>query len=329
MTAVPSLLPEFAAAVPDWKQTLTVPLWRPDPPRDAALNSAIVAHISALGDLRSPAPGTNAIVHFADDNLAEPLDTLFSGLELCSHQEGVRVVVILVLPCGSFQRPRSALERRLGAQGSRWAGSVAVTEDYARGWSRTFAVTKTPSTCLINAWGQPVWQHTGRLDPRSFGAALEEHLLEGIPQQPRPLRLAVGPGGRAPDVLFKFARGGQMALRRLRGQRVLLNFWQSWSAPCLSELGRLQRVHSQSGRRRPIILAVNDGEELTHIAEVQREHRLEIALIPDPKREISQRYGVDCWPVTVAIDENGIVDGVQFGLAGTAVAGHSLAGANP
>ena len=46
-----------------------------------------------------------------------------------------------------------------------------------------------------------------------------------------------------------------LALDRLRGQQVLLNFWQSWSAPCLRELRRLQRLHEESSKHGLVIMA--------------------------------------------------------------------------
>ena len=147
-----------------------------------------------------------------------------------------------------------------------------------------------------------------------MAAALDEHLIPGLPPRSRLLRLAVQPGDRALDVLFEFAEGERLALRRLRGRRVLLNFWKSWSTPCLEELSRLQRMHDEAGREGPVILAINDGEDPEHLAEIRREHKLTVTLVPDPYRRISRRYGVNCWPTTVSIGEDGLVNRVQFGL---------------
>jgi peroxiredoxin len=95
---------------------------------------------------------------------------------------------------------------------------------------------------------------------------------------------------------------------------VLLVFWKSWSTPCIRELRRLQRLHDQTGQQGPVILAINDGEDPRRIAEIRREHEFTFKLIADPRRRISRRYGVHCWPTTVSIDACGLVERVHFGM---------------
>jgi peroxiredoxin len=117
------------------------------------------------------------------------------------------------------------------------------------------------------------------------------------------------------DATFEGDQGQVLALRRLRGRQVLLNFWQSWSAPCIKELRRLQLLHEAGGERTPVIVAVNGGEARDVIAEVRRQHKLTFALVPDADQRIARRYGVACWPTTVAINQEGIIERVQFGFS--------------
>ena len=105
-----------------------------------------------------------------------------------------------------------------------------------------------------------------------------------------------------------------MPLRRLRGQRVVLVFWKSWSAPCLEELRRLEEVQEQARRQGVVILAVNDGETPARLAEIRAEHHLNLTLVADPERTIARRYRVHCWPSMVSIDEGGLVERVHSGL---------------
>ena len=97
----------------------------------------------------------------------------------------------------------------------------------------------------------------------------------------------------------------------------MLNFWQSWSAPSSRELRRLQQLHEEGSKRGLVILAVNGGEERTVLAEVRRQHNLTFTLIHDPGQRITRLYGVQCWPTTVSINPDGIVDHIQFGVAHT------------
>src|SRR5262249_47013343 len=93
--------------------------------------------------------------------------------------------------------------------------------------------------------------------------------------------------------------------------------WQGWSAPCIRELRRLQRLHEAGDQPGLAILAVNGGEERTLLAEVRRQHKLSFTLIHDPGQRIARLYGVQCWPTTLAINPDGIVDRIQFGAAHT------------
>ena len=110
----------------------------------------------------------------------------------------------------------------------------------------------------MNARGEFVWKQEEKVDAEALAAAMDEHFLPAPAPRALPLRLTVRPGERAPDALFE--EGQILALNRLRGQHVLLNFWQGWSAPCIRELRRLQRLHDEAGKRGLVILAVNGGE---------------------------------------------------------------------
>jgi len=224
-------------------------------------------------------------------------------------------VVTVVLPPEAFDGRRREVEAKLDSIGERFPAQVLLTEDHEGGWTRTFAVSKTPSTSLINARREFVWKHEGAADPRVLAAALDEHLLPAPAPRSRPLRLAVSPGDRAPDAFFEDDRGQRFALHRLRGREVLFNFWQSWSAPCIKELRRLQQLHKQAGGRAPLIVAFHGGKERKILGEIRKQLELSFALVQDADQVIARKYGVRCWPTTVSVNADGLVSHVQFGLS--------------
>ena len=157
------------------------------------------------------------------------------------------VVTVVVLPAGAFDASRREVEDKLGLSGET-SCPLHFTEDDEGGWTRTFGVSKTPSLYLLNARREFVWKHEGAPDPKAIAAALDKFVVPTVPLGFSPIRMAVSPGDAAPDAAF--ADGGRgYALHRLKGRDVLLNFWQSWSAPCLAELERLQRLHDEVVRR--------------------------------------------------------------------------------
>jgi peroxiredoxin len=188
------------------------------------------------------------------------------------------------------------------------------TEDTEGGWTKTFAVSKTPAVHLINARRKFVWKHEGDVDPDVLAAALDEHLVAAPAPRSHPLRLTVSHGERLADVSFQDIIGGQFALRRLRGREALLTFCQAWSAPCLRELDRLQALHKQAGEGGPFIVAFFGGKDAKELDEIRKRHGLTFPLVLDADQLIARKYGVRCWPTTVAVNADGCVGHVQFGV---------------
>jgi peroxiredoxin len=222
-------------------------------------------------------------------------------------------MVIVILPAGTFDSSRREFESRLPSA-REFGATFQFSEDDEEGWTRTFAVARTPSVYLVNARGEFVWKHEGEPDPKVLSTALDQHLVPTQASRFRPLRLTVSPGDFAPDILFKDDDRREFALHRFRGrQNVLLNFCQSWSAPCVTELSRLQRLH-QAGRGAPFIVSFHGGKNSKGLNEIRKRLGLSFSLVQDSRQRIARRYGVGCWPTTIMVDADGRVEHVQFGI---------------
>jgi peroxiredoxin len=299
---------------PSWLEPVTVPVWLPGSSADTTLKEVIAGHVSVQADTARKNELThNFLVYFADWRADKPLDVLGPGLAQMRRRD-FSLVVIVVLPAGAFDSRRREVEARLGSLFERFPARLELTEDNEGGWTRTFAVSKVPSAYLMNARREFVWTHEGEPDAKALAAALDEHLLAGPAPRARPLRLAVSPGDLAPDVLFGDDRGNHIRLLRLRGRAVLLNFWQSWSAPSIKELGRLERLQKEAGGRAPFIVAFHGGKERKALGEVRKQHGLSFVLAHDADQRIARRYGVRCWPTTISVNADGLIDHVQFGI---------------
>ena len=302
-------------------------LWGPRPPEaiDEPFEEQIQAHINVMAH-RRPAGGltTNALIHFAGERPHAPLQTLSHALE-GMRRPRTAMTMVLVMPVGTFRRRREEVKEMLGVgreiaaasrgdegRDERISPCLLLTEDYSGAWTRTFEARATPATYLMNARGQFVWKQEARMDVAALTAAMDEHFWPAPPPQGVPLRLTVRPGERALEAVYDTRY--MLALDRLRGQHVLLNFWQSWSAPCLRELRRLQHLHDEGGKHGLVILGVN-GEARPVLAEVRKQYNLTFPMIHDPGQRVAARYGVHCWPTTVSINPEGIVDRIQFGAS--------------
>jgi alkyl hydroperoxide reductase subunit AhpC len=116
-------------------------------------------------------------------------------------------------------------------------------------------------------------------------------------------------------VWVETTQGVAPSLSQLRGRRVLLLFWKSFSTPCIKELRRLRHFTGQTSETGIVVIAIADGEDAQRTAAIAREHKLAFTMIPDPDRPISRQYGVNCWPTIVSINENGLVDFIHSGIS--------------
>ena len=302
---------ESAIDAPSWWGPVALPIWRPDIADTTVLRNAIAGHVSVQADVPGKEPlARNVLVYFTDWQSDRPLQSLNDALGRVKNASALMVVV--VLPRGVFDGCLRDVESRLTPSGERRM-LVQFTEDDEGGWTHMFAVTKRPSAYLINARREFVWKHEGEPDPAELAAAIDQQLVPTSALRFRPLRLTVSLGDPAPDTWFETDGGDQFALHRFRGQEILLNFWQSWSAPCLTELGRLQRLHATQIKT-PFIVAFHSGKNRNSLDEIRKRLRLSFALVQDSQQRIARQYGVRCWPTTILVGADGRTQHIQFGV---------------
>lgn len=310
-------VPDFGGVLeaPSWWEPVTVPIWQPDSTPGDALKDVVAGHITVQADTPQKDGVThNSLVHFADWRVDKPLAALGQALAQ-TRRKGFSLVVIVVLPASAFDNHRRDVEAKLDLLREGFPAQLLLTADHEGGWTRTFAVSKTPSTYLINAKREFVWKYEGAVDPKVLAAALDEHLVPAPAPRSRPLRLAVAPGDRAPEVSFTDDRGQSFAIHRLRGREVLLNFWQSWSEPCIKELLRLRQLQKGAGASAPFIVAFHGSKDGKILEEIRKQHGLTFSLPQDTDQRIARMYGVKCWPTTISVNADGLVSHVQFGVA--------------
>jgi peroxiredoxin len=302
---------EYTMDAPSWWGPAAVPIWRPNLTDGTVLRNAIAAHVSVQENVPAKEPlSRNVLVYFADWDTKAPLDSLNAALSAVKNSAALMVVV--VLQAGAFDASRRDLEGRLKLS-SEPRVLMQFTEDDESGWTRIFAVKRRPAAFLMNARREFVWRHEGELDPPELAAVINQGLVATSAPRFRPLRLTIEQGDRAPDASFVTDRRDQYALHRFRGREVLLNFWQSWSAPCLTELSRLQRLY-EAGKGAPFIIAFHGGNNREALPEIRQRLGLSFALVQDDQQRIAMQYGVRCWPTTILVGADGRAQHIQYGI---------------
>jgi peroxiredoxin len=303
---------------PTWLESITTPVWLEESKPNAKLKDLIAGHVSLQSDRpRGRELGHNTLVYFPNWRADEPLDSVARAMAAMRRRK-VSLVLIVVLPADALNSRRGDLEDRLRAVSTRFAGRLMVTVDQEGGWSRAFAVARRPSAHIVNARREFAWNSKGDIEPAAMAAALDKHLLPAAAPRSRPLQPKVSSCGcgcqGAPDIIVEDELGERFALHRMRGRNVILNFFQSWSAPCIRELQRLQALQKKQSKGGGLyVVAFHGGNDEKAVAALRKRHGLTFPLVQDRDQAIARQYGIACWPTTIAINPDGSIGRMQLG----------------
>ena len=121
--------------------------------------------------------------------------------------------------------------------------------------------------------------------------------------QPR----VVKAGDQAPDFKITADDGRTVTRANFGGKVLVLNFWASWCAPCVSEAPSLEAFERQMGPQGVVVLGVSiDTNEKRYRQFLQRFH-ITFPTARDPEANLSASYGTFLIPETYVIDSTGQV----------------------
>ena len=131
----------------------------------------------------------------------------------------------------------------------------------------------------------------------SFGASDEEPVWKDSPAP-----------AEVPDIAMESLGGDTGHLSDYRGKVVLLSFWATWCAPCISELPTLMEAQTTLGADSIAVVAVS--EDRGGKGEVEKFISRNPGLAPilkflDPNRRAAKALGILAVPTTILIDRQG------------------------
>jgi len=121
-------------------------------------------------------------------------------------------------------------------------------------------------------------------------------------------------GVQAPD--FELPTSDQndtVALKRLRGKVVFINFWATWCPPCREEMPSMERLHKEFKDQGLAVLAVNIQESSKQVARFMKNFQLSFPALLDSDLKVTGLYQVRGLPSTYLIDQKGQVVGQAIG----------------
>ena len=112
-------------------------------------------------------------------------------------------------------------------------------------------------------------------------------------------------GNLALDFSAKNLENIDINLSDYRGKMVFLNFWATWCGPCVRELPSIQKIHENYSD--VVVLTINCGDSISDINNFMLKNNYTFNVIPDETGIISHLYYTDYIPLTLIIDETGII----------------------
>jgi peroxiredoxin len=126
--------------------------------------------------------------------------------------------------------------------------------------------------------------------------------------------LAWGMGSRVPvvgtaveDFRLTDLEGKQQSLSQYRGKVVLVNFWATWCKPCTTEMPAMQVTYDKLRDKGFVVLAINELEDDAKVREHIKQHGHTFPVLMDRDNKVANQFGVFGLPVSVFIDEKGLV----------------------
>jgi len=114
-------------------------------------------------------------------------------------------------------------------------------------------------------------------------------------------------GTAAEDFRLTDLEGKQQSLSQYRGKVVLVNFWATWCKPCTTEMPAMQATYDKLRDKGFVVLAINELEDDAKVREHMEQYGHTFPVLMDRDNKVANQFGVFGLPVSVFIDEKGIV----------------------
>jgi peroxiredoxin len=114
-------------------------------------------------------------------------------------------------------------------------------------------------------------------------------------------------GMQAEDFRLTDLDGAPQSLNQYRGKIVLLNFWATWCKPCTTEMPAMQACYDKLQDKGFVVLAVNELEDDAKVREHTKQYGHTFPILMDRDNKVANQFGVYGLPVSVFIDEKGVV----------------------
>jgi peroxiredoxin len=119
-------------------------------------------------------------------------------------------------------------------------------------------------------------------------------------------------GQPAPDFSLRSLDGQEIALSKLRGKAVVLDFWATWCLPCRKRLPHLQALAADQGLagKGLVVLAIDEQENSWDIRTFLDKSGHTFTVLRDTDGSVARAYSVASLPMTIIIGRDGNIQSV-------------------
>jgi len=114
-------------------------------------------------------------------------------------------------------------------------------------------------------------------------------------------------GTAASEFTLVDLEGRAHSLSQHRGNIVLVNFWATWCKPCTTEMPAMQACYDRLRDKGFVVLAVNELEDEAKVREHIKAYGHTFPVLLDQDNRVANQYGVYGLPVSVFVDQNGLI----------------------
>ncbi len=125
---------------------------------------------------------------------------------------------------------------------------------------------------------------------------------------------AVDAGQVAPAFTLPDREGRTVALDKLRGQVVLVDFWASWCAPCRRSFPWMNEMQQKYGARGLTIVGVNVDKRRADADKFLTQFPASFTIVFDPDGNTPSAYDAKGMPTSYLVDPKGGVVLVEVGF---------------
>jgi cytochrome c biogenesis protein CcmG, thiol:disulfide interchange protein DsbE len=125
---------------------------------------------------------------------------------------------------------------------------------------------------------------------------------------------AVAPGDPAPAFALSTATGETVALDKLKGRVVYVDFWASWCGPCRRSFPWMNELVQKYGPTGFTVVGVNVDKRRPDAEKFLQQTPATFTIVYDPVGKTPEAYGVKGMPSSYLVDAGGKVVAVESGF---------------